>query len=81
MLYMLLMFYVVNLNICFLLQNHLSSLKMMLQEQRVGGYEFHTATVGEADGRALSWIFGLVWAILTFFLLLFIVWGLGLGLS
>ena len=44
-------------------------------------YEFYTATVGEADGRALSRIFGLLWVIFTFCLLLFIVWGLGLGLS
>ena len=54
---------------------------MMLQGQRVGGYEFHTATVGETDGRALSRIFCLLWAICTFCLLLFIVWGLELGLS
>ena len=58
-----------------------SSLNMMLQEQRVGGYEFYTTTVGEADGRARSRIFGLVRAVFTFCRLLFIVWGLGLGLS
>ena len=59
----------VNLNICFLLQTPLSSL--MQQEQGGGGYELYTlkilgcstTTVGEADGRALSGIFGFVWAV------------------
>ena len=41
------------------------------EEQRVGGYVFYTATVGEAYGRALSRIFSLLWAIFNFFLLLF----------
>ena len=71
--YLLLNVFCVNLNICFLLQTPLSSL--MQQRQGGGGYEIYTlkilgcstTTVGEADGRALSGIFGLVWAVFDYF--------------